>query len=48
MRRTGKQQPKPKAIFSSGWVNTLAMMESFLGILFLFLIGLALRNRFRI
>lgn len=30
------------------WVNALGMIEGGLGILFLFLIGLALRNRFRI
>ncbi|MBI4458353.1 pentapeptide repeat-containing protein [Candidatus Uhrbacteria bacterium] len=32
----------------SGWVNALTMIEGVLGIVFLFLIGLALRNRFRI
>jgi hypothetical protein len=41
-----------KALFGgppfSGWVNALGMLEGVLGILFLFLIGLALRNRFRI
>lgn len=30
------------------WVNVLATAEGGLGILYLFLIGLALRNRFRI
>lgn len=33
---------------ASGWVNTAAFIEGFIGIIFIFLIGLALRNRFRI
>lgn len=40
------------ALFGTGtvgnWVNTFSVIEGLLGIVFLFLIGLALRNRFRI